>query len=190
MRIVAGSAGGIPLVTPPGEVRPTMDKVRAAIFSRLAGWVPGTRVLDLFAGSGSLALEALSRGAESAVLVEQHAGALRTIETNLTRTRLAATVRREDVFAYLGRPAPEPPFDLILADPPYRKKPGDRDFAAELLLHQGLPAFLNPDGILVLEVYRGWAAPPLSFWQLDREKVYGESKVCYWTRMAEAETAL
>ncbi len=182
MRIVAGTAGGIPLVPPPGDLRPTMDKVRGAIFSSLAGWVEGRRVLDLFAGSGSLGLEALSRGAASVVLVEKNPAAVRTIGENLRKTRLpvtAVTLQQEDVFSFLRRP-PMAAFDLILADPPYSKKPDAPDFARALLQEETLPKFLAPEGLLVLEVFRQWAAPAATAWHLQRTRTYGESKVCYY----------
>jgi len=88
MRVVAGTAGGIPLFVPKGpEMRPTMDRVRAAIFSSLAEAVPGARVLDLFAGTGALGIEALSRGAAEATLVEKEPRAIRAVQRNLVATR-------------------------------------------------------------------------------------------------------
>jgi 16S rRNA (guanine(966)-N(2))-methyltransferase RsmD len=158
-----------------------MDKVRGAIFSRLAEWLPGQRVVDLFAGSGSLGLEALSRGAASVVWVEKNAAAIRAITHNLGRSNLpteAATARQEDVFHFLDH-APDGAFDLILADPPYHKHPETRDFADELLRHPGLTRILAPGGLLVLEVYRLWDPPTLPHWSLTKVKTYGESKVCY-----------
>jgi 16S rRNA (guanine966-N2)-methyltransferase len=189
MRIVAGLAGGIPLATPPGDLRPTMDKVRGAIFSRLADWLPGQRVVDLFAGSGSLGLEALSRGAASVIWVEKNAAAVRSITDNLRRSKLPGTAaaRQEDVFYFLDH-APGEAFDLILADPPYHKRPEDRDFADELLRHPGLTRILAPGGLLVLEVYRLWDPPTLRPWSLTKAKTYGESKVCYFERAEPATT--
>lgn len=185
MRIVAGTAGGIPLMIPPGDLRPTMDKVRGAIFSRLADWLPGKRVVDLFAGSGSLGLEALSRGADSVVFVEKDAGAVRTMEANLAKSRLLRTrveFLREDVFAFLRRGGGA--CDLVLADPPYCKREGDRDFGAELLRDAGLVSMVDSEGLLVLEVYREWSAPKGVSWILQKEKNYGESKVCYFQPVA------
>lgn len=182
MRIVAGLAGGISLTPPPGDLRPTMDKVRGAIFSRLAEWLPGQRVVDLFAGSGSLGLEALSRGAASVVWVEKNAAAVRAITENLLRSKLpntAASARQEDVFHFLDH-APDGAFDLILADPPYHKRPEDRNFADELLRHPGLARVLAPEGLLVLEAYRLWDPPTVRPWSLTKVKTYGESKVCYF----------
>jgi len=89
MRVIAGSAGGIQLDVPKSGVRPTMDRVKAAIFSSLGELVPGARVLDLFAGTGALGLEALSRGAASALFVEENAAAISAIERNLAHGILA-----------------------------------------------------------------------------------------------------
>ena len=87
MRVIAGSAGGIRLDVPKNEIRPTMDRVKAAIFSSLGERVIGARVLDLFAGTGALGLEALSRGAASAMFVEENRQAVRAIESNLSEDR-------------------------------------------------------------------------------------------------------
>lgn len=119
--MIAGSAKGTRLGPVPAGVRPVSDRAREGLFSSLAPEVPGARVLDLFAGSGAMGIEALSRGAEHVVFVERaHAGVV-AIHANLDRTRLAerATVVLAEVGAYLAGPAPEAPFDLVLADPPY-----------------------------------------------------------------------
>ncbi|GAB3598458.1 16S rRNA (guanine(966)-N(2))-methyltransferase RsmD [Angustibacter peucedani] len=132
-RVIAGSAGGRRLQVPPGrDTRPTSDRVREALFSRLEheGWLDATRVLDLYAGSGALGLEAVSRGARAAVLVEDGRAAAGTIRRNVASTGLAGvTVLAARVERVLARP-PEQPFDLVLADPPY---PLDDDGLAEVL---------------------------------------------------------
>ena len=133
MRIVAGSAGGLEIATPKTDLRPTMDRVRGAIFSSLGEFIVGARVLDLFAGSGGLGIEALSRGAAAAVFVDNERRATTTIEKNLAHTRLTGTIHTLDIFSYLDRLARDATFDAIFADPPYAKKPGERDFAPELL---------------------------------------------------------
>ncbi len=121
-RIIAGTAGGRRLQVPPGrDTRPTSDRVREALFSRLEheGWLDATRVLDLYAGSGALGLEAVSRGARAAVLVEEGKAAAGTIRRNVAASGLAGlTVVAARVERVLARP-PEQPFDLVLADPPY-----------------------------------------------------------------------
>src|SRR5947207_3503457 len=101
MRVIAGSAGGIGLEVPKRGVRPTMDRVKAAIFSSLGDAVIGARVLDLFAGSGALGIEALSRGASFATFVEQDRQSIGIIESNLTKTKLSGRVREQDVFTFL-----------------------------------------------------------------------------------------
>ena len=101
MRVIAGRAGGVRLTSPKSGVRPTMDRVKAAIFSSLGEMVIGARVLDLFAGTGALGIEALSRGAESALFIEEDRQSATTIEKNLTKTQLTGRVRQQDVFRFL-----------------------------------------------------------------------------------------
>src|SRR2546427_13246241 len=103
MRVIAGSAGGIRLAVPKRGVRPTMDRVKAAIFSSLGDAVAGARVLDLFAGSGALGIEALSRGASSAMFVEEDRQSTEMIERNLAKTKLKGRVRQQNVFDFLRR---------------------------------------------------------------------------------------
>jgi 16S rRNA (guanine966-N2)-methyltransferase len=128
MRIVAGTLGGRRLAAPPGnDTRPTSDRVREALFSAL-GPIDGARVLDLFAGSGALALEAISRGAAHAVLVEKDARAAAVIERNLEALEIdagRAALRRRDALRALrdAREAGES-YDLVFLDPPYRLATG------------------------------------------------------------------
>jgi 16S rRNA (guanine966-N2)-methyltransferase len=121
VRVVAGRLGGRTLRAVPGvATRPTSDRVREALFAVLGDRVRGARVLDLFAGTGALAIEALSRGADRAVLVEQAAPAVAVIRTNLAALELnsSATVRRTRAETYL-RTRGDGPFDLVFLDPPY-----------------------------------------------------------------------
>src|SRR5712672_4043782 len=113
MRVIAGSAGGVRLAVPKRGVRPTMDRVKAAIFSSLGDAIVGARVLDLFAGTGALGIEALSRGASSAVFVEESNAAVAMIERNLARTKLEGRVRKQDVFAFLKSTQMPEPFRII-----------------------------------------------------------------------------
>ena len=127
MRVVAGQFGGRRLQVPPGtDVRPTSDRVREALFSTL-GPLDGARVLDLFAGSGALAIEALSRGAQSARLVEQDRRAAAVIERNLEALGLAAPVAvlevRPAAAALKSALTRGDAYDLVLLDPPYRQAP-------------------------------------------------------------------
>lgn len=124
MRVVAGAFGGRGLVAPRGRsTRPTSDRVREALFSILAGSgsIEGAEVLDLFAGSGALAIEALSRGASSAVLVDSSVAAVAAIRRNLSAVGVDAEVRRQDVLRYLeGARRDARLYDLVFLDPPYR----------------------------------------------------------------------
>src|SRR6476469_8497039 len=138
MRVIAGSAGGILLYVPNSGVRPTMDRVKAAIFSSLGELVIGARVLDLFAGAGGLGIEALSRGAASALFVEENAAAVSAVERNLARTKLEGRVRKQDVFAFLRSSSKVDPFRIIFADPPYEKSKSGRGFTELLLESAGL----------------------------------------------------
>src|SRR5205809_733091 len=101
MRVIAGLAGGVQLVSPKSDVRPTMDRVKAAIFSSLGELVIGARVLDLFAGTGALGIEALSRGAESAIFVDEDRQSIAAIEKNLVKTKMQGRVRQQDAFSFL-----------------------------------------------------------------------------------------
>jgi 16S rRNA (guanine966-N2)-methyltransferase len=146
VRIVAGSRKGARIFPPKGETRPTGDRVREAAFN-LIGPLDGSRVLDLYAGSGALGLEALSRGAESAVFVESDRDACRTIERNLEKLRLQGTVLCVDVLrALVAEAAAGRQYDLVLVDPPYRMFS-----TAQTPLAAYLPTVLAEDGLLVVE---------------------------------------
>ena len=132
VRIIAGKAGRTAIRVPSSVTRPTTDFVRQAVFSILAARVVGARVLDLFAGSGALGLEALSRGAASCVFVENHRQATSVITKNLEKSKLTGgRVVTGAVDAFLRRDTAQ--YDLVFADPPYWKHPGDADEVAALL---------------------------------------------------------
>ena len=179
MRIIAGSAGGIPLLAPPAPARPTMDRTREAIFSSLGDRVPGASVLDLFAGSGSLGLEALSRGAGRVVLVENHPACVAILRRNAEKCRLKPEIIHSDVGAYLRKTSQPQCFDLILADPPYQKQSGQIDHAAILLAEPALRQALHPEGMLVLETFAKWSFPAQSeiHWQTCLHRVYGDAAI-------------
>jgi 16S rRNA (guanine966-N2)-methyltransferase len=122
VRIVAGAYGGRRLTAPRGgRIRPTADRVREALFSML-GSIAGARVLDLFAGSGALGLEALSRGAAHATFVDSSAAAVRAVRANLESLGATAEVRRADARGFLRNArAAGREYDLVLLDPPYRR---------------------------------------------------------------------
>ena len=147
MRVITGKARGVQLKTPDGmQTRPTADRVKEALFSIINFDIPGAEVLDLFGGTGQLGIEALSRGAKSAVFVDQSEQACRLIRENLKRTKLEqnAKVVRGDYMDYLSRCREN--YDIILLDPPY----------AEVFLENALKRITEIDilrsgGIIVAE---------------------------------------
>ena len=147
MRIVAGRYGGRRLASPPGAAtRPTSDRVREALFSIL-GPLDGERVLDLFAGSGALGLEALSRGAGAAVFVDRAPRAVAAVRANLDALGISADVRRQEARAALRAAAARAEaYDLVFLDPPYRHAAGLGRELSEVL-----PAALAPGARVVSE---------------------------------------
>lgn len=184
MRLISGSAGGIPLEVPKSVTRPTQDRVRQAVFNMLGELVEGARVLDVFAGSGALGLECLSRGAVSALLVDQDRGAAETMRRNIAKTRLTgAEIRQGDVFKVLPQLVQTgAQYDLVFADPPYAHKPGDVDLAAQLGGSEELFQLLAPGGSVVLESMARRGAqlmwPP---WEVVRDRDYGSTRIL-WLR--------
>lgn len=179
MRVIAGSARGTLLRVPNTDLRPSMDLVKGAIFSSLFDFVKGARVLDLFAGTGALGIEALSRGAGSVTFVEKDSLAVVAIKQNLAKTRFKAEVMEMDIFSYLDRRGPARMFDLIIADPPYAKKPGERDFAPELLASESLRRILAPGGIFILEHLPDATLQLGGRWECTRDKRYGATAVAF-----------
>ena len=148
MRVIAGSRKGHTIVAPRGtDTRPTSDRIRENIFN-LVGPLDGARVLDLFAGSGALGIEALSRGATQAVFVDSDRDATRAIERNLEKLRLtgARVVRGDALFTLAQETMAGAKYDLVLVDPPYTML---EEIQPKLAHH--LPVLLNPDGLVVLE---------------------------------------
>ena len=147
MRIIAGSRKGHRILAPKGvDTRPTGDRVREAVYN-LVGPVDGADVLDLFAGSGAMGLEALSRGAASVTFVEQDRQAAEAIARNLAKLRLTGTVLREDAVRRLAADAAAGRrYDLVLIDPPYRML---ESLLPTLALY--VPAVVAPDGLVVVE---------------------------------------
>jgi 16S rRNA (guanine966-N2)-methyltransferase len=168
VRIVAGEFRGRRLAAPRGvRTRPTADRVREALFSML-GDVTGTRVLDLYAGSGALGIEALSRGAESAVFVERAARAAAVIERNLASLGLDQQVLRQDALRFLARH--EGMFDLVFIDPPYDSAPRLAGTLAERL-----PALTPLNARIVTESDKRMPLElPLP---LLTERTYGDTRI-------------
>jgi len=172
MRIIAGERKGHTIYAPKGlDTRPTSDRVRENVFNIVAPWVEGARVLDLYAGSGAMGLEALSRGAAAVVFVESDSDAVRAIERNLDKLRLTgATVLRADATAGLVRETSAGrKYDLVLADPPYAMT----DYET---LVRYLPRVLAEDGLLVLES-AARTEPELAGLAVRTSRKYGSTRV-------------
>lgn len=170
-------AGGLRLEVPRSGVRPTMDRVKAAIFSSLDDKVIGARVLDLFAGAGGLGIEAMSRGAASVIFVESNRNAARAIERNLVTAQVDGRVRVGDVFEFLKRATQQ--FDIIFADPPYERAPGGEKFTDLLLNNEQLPFLLAPCGLFVLEKRPSENLPEHPRWKVVRARKYGATEVIF-----------
>ena len=191
MRIIAGKAGRIRLDVPRGSgARPTTDRVREALFSILGERVVGERVLDLYAGSGALGLEALSRGAAEAVFVEMKGEACKVIGQNIERAGFKpeeARVRKGTVEFFLkgvpqsggGR------YGLIFADPPYRKGGVGNGGAGPLVESSVLPEWLEPEGWLVLEMAADECFELKHGWEVGDERRYGGTKTVILSRSDE-----
>jgi 16S rRNA (guanine966-N2)-methyltransferase len=189
MRVIAGSAGGVRLAVPKRGVRPTMDRVKAAIFSSLGDAIIGAQVLDLFAGSGALGIEALSRGAASATFVEGARQSAEAIKRNLGKTKLKGRVRLQDVFDFLRHPSNTGKFEIIFADPPYEKTQA-RIHTQALLTNESLPELLKPNGIFVLEKRPAEPILELKVWSVIRQKTYGATEILFLTRSDNRQLAI
>jgi 16S rRNA (guanine966-N2)-methyltransferase len=178
MRVIAGTAGGIRLDVPKNDIRPTMDRVKAAIFSSLGHRVIGARVLDLFAGTGALGIEALSRGAAEAAFIDHNRSAVEVIERTLKKAGVSGRVQKRDVFDFLKRRSSKN-YDIIFADPPYDRAKSEDPFTKLLLASSELARMLDADGIFVLEKMPAKRLPPARLWNLIRNKTYGATEVLF-----------
>ncbi|MDG2113411.1 MAG: 16S rRNA (guanine(966)-N(2))-methyltransferase RsmD [Actinomycetota bacterium] len=166
MRVIGGTHGGRRFDAVPGkDVRPTSDRTREAVFNILfsMGFPQDAVVVDAFAGTGALGIEALSRGAASVVFIEQHARACASIERNLSQLALRGRVLRADALEAVARVEPDP--DLVLVDPPY-------DF-------DDWDTFLRrcPAATVVIESDRPIDPDPDSWWEVVRQKKYGRATI-------------
>jgi 16S rRNA (guanine966-N2)-methyltransferase len=182
MRVVAGRLRGRRLLIDSApKTRPTSDRARAGVFDWLGNQVVEARVLDLFAGSGSLGIEALSRGAQSAVFVERERSALAALRKNLDALELEdiTDVVARDARVFLRGASPEQGcYELILADPPY-----GADWCEELATSEKLAAILVPGGALVLErSVRDPQPKPRESLELRGSKEYGETAFDWFAR--------
>jgi 16S rRNA (guanine966-N2)-methyltransferase len=181
-RIISGSARGRRLTVPPGtSTRPTSDRAREALFSTIESLIrsfAGARVLDLYAGSGAVGLEALSRGADHVLLVESDPSAARTIRANATKTGLTgAELRAEPVERLLAGGAPASPYDVVFLDPPYDVADDTLGVVVSALLDGG---WLAEGALVVVErATRGgrWQWP--AGVEGDRSRRYGEATLWY-----------
>lgn len=181
MRIIAGKAGRTCIKVPQAVTRPTTDFVRQAIFSILGDFVSEAQVADLFAGSGALGLEALSRGARSCVFVDQSPQAVRVLRENVQRTELrSSTIVSSDVLTWLKRDRGS--YDLVFADPPYVKSPLDVNWIARLMHSGDLHERLTPAGIFYAEVSKQTATPEHANWTLMDRRHYGSSAILLYRR--------
>jgi 16S rRNA (guanine966-N2)-methyltransferase len=175
LRVISGAVGGRRLVAPRTDARPTTGRVKEALFNVLGRAVLDARVLDLFAGSGALGIEALSRGAAHAVFVDDDRLAVVAIRQNLDTLGLATQSTVEPVAArtFLSRAAPREPFDLVLADPPYDVAGDDVE---EILAALAAPGWLSAGGTVAVERSRAAGVPALPpAWQRRFERGYGDT---------------
>ena len=180
MRVITGKARGVQLKTPDGMLtRPTTDRVKEALFSIIHFEIPGAKVLDLFGGTGQLGIEALSRGAKSAVFVDAREDACKLIKENLKRTRLEqdAKVVKSDYLAYLDRCRES--FNIIFLDPPY----------AEVFLEMALKRItaidiLQSGGIIVTERPLGKELPwEFEGFERSRDYKYGKTLLAVYRKL-------
>ena len=176
MRVITGTARGRRLATPSNnDIRPTTDNVKESIFNIIQFDVEGRKVLDLFAGTGQLGIECLSRGAESAVFVDQSREAVKLVRDNLKTCGLNGTVIQMDSLSFLKSCGK---FDLIFVDPPY-----DSPVYDEVLKTINLVDILSDGGIIICETARDRQLPTLELpYKLSREYIYGKVKLSKFTK--------
>lgn len=179
MRVVAGTFGGRPLKTLDGKItRPTTDKVKGAIFNMIGPYFDGGRILDLFSGSGSLAIEAISRGMDEAVLVERNRQAQAIITENIKMTKAQNQFHLLKMDANKAIGVLKGPFDLVLLDPPYAKEEIIKNITD--LEDAGL---LSEEVMIVCESDKAVDLPEeISHFGIWKQKTYGISKVTIYVR--------
>ena len=173
MRVIAGTARGVPLQAPRDRsTRPIADRVKETLFAILGDRVPEARVLDLYAGSGAIGIEALSRGADAVDFVEHGRAALTVLRRNLDRTRLAerGRVHATDVTRYLESNGG--PWDLVVVDPPYEA----RAIVAPL---RAVAERIEPGGLLVLKHFWRTELPPVPGLSTTRRRRFGETMLTF-----------
>ena len=182
MRITGGIHCGRILKVPEGlEVRPTQDRVREALFNILMHDIAGARFLDLFAGSGAVGLEALSRGASSVTLVEQNARHVAFIRSNAAMLKVAPEIVAADVYLYLSAFAGTS-FDIAYADPPYAL--GEERGFTEMLKTLAGRNVVRPGGLFIAETTSRQTVADVPGWDLCRDREYGKTRLLIWKRLA------
>ena len=178
MRVVSGSARGITLEAPKGmTTRPTSDKAKEGVFSAIQGELAGARVLDIFAGSGGMGIEALSRGAASCVFVDFDLNALRCIRNNLAKTKLTGKVVRKEAIAFAEGCADR--FDIMFSDPPYNK-----GWTAKLLPFAA--KLLDEGGVMLCETDSSEPRPePVDGLSLRKTYTYGRAIITLFDKIPE-----
>lgn len=176
MRVISGSARGRRLKTPADyDIRPTTDNVKEALFNIIQFRIEGARVLDLFAGTGQLGIECLSRGAKEAVFIDESRAAVKLVKDNLKTCGFEARVINGNSLDYLSRCGK---FDIILADPPY-----DADLYEKVLETVNSVDILNESGIIICEARRERQMPDMREpYSKRREYFYGSVKLCVYER--------
>ncbi len=178
MRLTGGEGKGRKLLAPPSTARPTPSRVRESLFQILSDSLPGSRVLDLFAGSGLLGLESLARGANEAVFVESNNKACNIIKKNidLCGFTTSSSIIKGDVFKILDRSHLfSHPFDLVFADPPY-----ERDYLEKLLGLLANPGIVNPSGKIIYEAAARKPTQVPAGFRLDLDKVFGDTRILFF----------
>jgi 16S rRNA (guanine966-N2)-methyltransferase len=186
MRVIAGSAKGSRLSPVPAGVRPLSDRAREGLFASLGTAVNDARVLDLYAGTGAMGIEALSRGASSATFVESSRPVMVALRTNLEKTHLSerATVVASDTLDFLSRKASEGPFDLVLADPPYALGAPELD---EVLARLADGWLAEGPWTVVLTRGKKSSSPVIPLhWVVSRQLGYGDSLVILYREVGWA----
>lgn len=188
MRVSGGTISRREIRVPAG-IRPTQDKVRAALFNSLGEAVIGARVLELFAGSGALGIEAWSRGASLVCWVEADrrvAGTLKENVRSLCRSGAPTEIRQLDATFFLKKGWTSQPFDIILADPPYSRE-GKTGWLGQLLPMLEAGGMLASGGLLVFEQGASENVPARSGWDLLRDREYGDTRLLIFRRAARSE---
>ena len=176
MRVITGTARGRRLKTPDNyDIRPTTDNVKESVFNIIQFDIEGRQVLDLFAGTGQLGIECLSRGAAGAVFVDRDKDAVRIVKDNLKTCGMKATVLQEDSISFLNHCGK---FDVIFIDPPY-----DSDLYESALKIINLVDILSDGGIIICEARREKVLPEMTEpYRKRKEYDYGKVKICIYTK--------